>query len=445
MSTAVATGREETNEDSEEDASFELELDGSLYQIGAPTTRTTSTTASTSIDSAQAQGIRWVRQFIGPGSSNDTSKQSLGPIVGSVRTAVPSSNQDKHDNHKKTNGNNKLERILEHLELDSVGYAGDYAVELLGAQPCKNTVELHRVVSKDDTSMGQMLEDLRDTGVAVCPGLVDPRRVETWRRAIQQTQEQTEWQENGQSRDIRSDRVRFISRAEECDTNITDAFDVLERLVLRCTGHGMPVSRDDSNDKNRLPLWRPDQGMVAQYLKSREAHYTWHTDNEKDEDGCWRNFRTLTAILYLNPVDWQVDRDGGALEYYPQHHDDSSDDLPHKVSPTGGTVVLFDSRWIRHRVCPAHRDRLAVTQWFVSPDLGKDDDSVPKGPLFKQELGIGSSQRTGTRKDSNNGNQASLKRPRGEHDDFCRVFKDDKKTTSTESPAQDGTFSFGFF
>ena len=36
-----------------------------------------------------------------------------------------------------------------------------------------------------------------------------------------------------------------------------------------------------------------------------------------------------------------------------------------KVCPTGGTLVIFDSRYLLHEVEPSHRDRLALTLWVV--------------------------------------------------------------------------------
>jgi hypothetical protein len=36
------------------------------------------------------------------------------------------------------------------------------------------------------------------------------------------------------------------------------------------------------------------------------------------------------------------------------------------VLPGGGTVVMFDSRRLRHAVCPTQRRRIALSAWFVS-------------------------------------------------------------------------------
>ena len=47
-----------------------------------------------------------------------------------------------------------------------------------------------------------------------------------------------------------------------------------------------------------------------------------------------------------------------------QCQDDSQGSVD--VLPEGGTVVLFDSRRLRHAVCPSHRRRVALSAWFVS-------------------------------------------------------------------------------
>lgn len=42
------------------------------------------------------------------------------------------------------------------------------------------------------------------------------------------------------------------------------------------------------------------------------------------------------------------------------------------VLPGGGTVVMFDSRRLRHAVCPSQRRRIALSAWFVSPAAAVD-------------------------------------------------------------------------
>lgn len=81
--------------------------------------------------------------------------------------------------------------------------------------------------------------------------------------------------------------------------------------------------------------------------------------------------RSITAILYLNEADWDAspDVDGGSLKCYIQADSDdvtgSTATRVDKVCPSGGTLVIFDSRYLLHEVEPSHRDRLALTLWVV--------------------------------------------------------------------------------
>ena len=81
--------------------------------------------------------------------------------------------------------------------------------------------------------------------------------------------------------------------------------------------------------------------------------------------------RSVTAILYLNDTDWDMapDADGGALKCYlhadSDDHSGSTASTVHHVVPSGGTLVLFDSRYLLHEVSPSNRDRYALTLWIT--------------------------------------------------------------------------------
>ena len=70
--------------------------------------------------------------------------------------------------------------------------------------------------------------------------------------------------------------------------------------------------------------------------------------------------RKLTAILYLNEG-WQAEH-GGALLMY----DATSADGPcwRSVLPRAGTLVLFRSDRVLHKVAPAFERRFALTMFF---------------------------------------------------------------------------------
>ncbi|MDO3384794.1 2OG-Fe(II) oxygenase [Gilvimarinus sp. SDUM040013] len=82
------------------------------------------------------------------------------------------------------------------------------------------------------------------------------------------------------------------------------------------------------------------------------AYYKRHLDAFKGE----RN-RVLSVVAYLNP-DWGDD-DGGELVLYT----DAAGSYV-KVSPQGGTLVVFLSEDFPHEVLPARRDRFAIAGWF---------------------------------------------------------------------------------
>lgn len=101
-----------------------------------------------------------------------------------------------------------------------------------------------------------------------------------------------------------------------------------------------------------------------------------HFDSEETVDG-----RVLTAILYLNE-EWTQSY-GGQLRLYPFPEE------PLDIEPTAGTLVLFSSRNMLHRVLPSSRERYCMTIWFseamhgmqnhkhLLPTLKEESDLMP--------------------------------------------------------------------
>ena len=67
--------------------------------------------------------------------------------------------------------------------------------------------------------------------------------------------------------------------------------------------------------------------------------------------------RVLTTVCYLNDA-WH-ENDGGALILYDEHDNEIT-----RVTPAGGTLVVFLAERFPHEVAPARKDRLSVTGWF---------------------------------------------------------------------------------
>ncbi|CAK0842415.1 unnamed protein product [Prorocentrum cordatum] len=130
-----------------------------------------------------------------------------------------------------------------------------------------------------------------------------------------------------------------------------------------------------------LHLRRPRRCMAACYEGG--AFYTPHRDNDLDPStGELKNRRALTAIFYANDPDWTIEQ-GGALRCHPNVGPAAGSAQPLKPSqevpmpeaagavdilPSGGRVVLFDSRRLLHEVLPAKDRRWAISVWFVTED-----------------------------------------------------------------------------
>ena len=207
---------------------------------------------------------------------------------------------------------------------------------------------------------------------------------------------------HGQQSAVRDDKVGFFSltggdddEGNACPSALGRCF---AQLVALASLRGVATAVTGG-----APLLLPPVGMLAVYDGNR-SKYVAHVDNDLVTDEIsgewhWRNARVLTAILYLNPCEgsaageregdqerhWEA-ADGGALRCWPSFHSvagqvgdgpsciegSSSGEAPCSdaavdVLPVGGTVVMFDSRRLRHAVRPAHRRRVALSAWFVSP------------------------------------------------------------------------------
>lgn len=92
--------------------------------------------------------------------------------------------------------------------------------------------------------------------------------------------------------------------------------------------------------------------LKAQLNEGRGACFPIHADSDEAVD-----MRRVTAIVYLNQG-WRSE-DGGALRLFPFPWAARVD-----VAPEVGTLVLFHSTRLLHRVMPSARERLCFTIWL---------------------------------------------------------------------------------
>lgn len=88
------------------------------------------------------------------------------------------------------------------------------------------------------------------------------------------------------------------------------------------------------------------------------AGYRRHVDRHASGQG---GARVVSTVCYLNPPGWPTSA-GGELVMHPADAD------PVRVSPEGGTLVVFRSDDLPHEVLVAQRQRLSIAGWFRTRD-----------------------------------------------------------------------------
>lgn len=83
--------------------------------------------------------------------------------------------------------------------------------------------------------------------------------------------------------------------------------------------------------------------------------YKRHLDTFQNDDR-----RKLSIVCYLNEQDWKPEY-GGELVIYL---DENGREVPKKIYPFPGRVVIFESQVLEHEVKPVQTERLSITGWL---------------------------------------------------------------------------------
>jgi Rps23 Pro-64 3,4-dihydroxylase Tpa1-like proline 4-hydroxylase len=90
------------------------------------------------------------------------------------------------------------------------------------------------------------------------------------------------------------------------------------------------------------------------------AGYVRHYDVPRGKSEVSRSKRRLTCIFYAN-LDWK-EEDGGHLKLYIPNT--SNPEEFHLISPIANRLVIFQSEYFAHEVCPSFASRYAITLWM---------------------------------------------------------------------------------
>ena len=289
------------------------------------------------------------------------------------------------------------------VTLDEELAAGEWVGELLTATTIRRETLLNW-----PSVPASILESIRNGGASQWCDVMDAASVARCRAAVEQLDVDggLHRRNHAQASTTRGDRVGFVRLTDECDGDDDDddgnapcppelrrGFALLEsvgaqlEVVLGCgrllvPRLGMVAVYDDPRfgyvrhmDNERVPATRSTDGTesAARGSSSSATGFERHCERlglgpgERRDVEQWRNFRVLTAILYLNAHDWSAE-DGGMLRCYAPDAPPSAP-CSLEVVPKGGTVAVFPSCTVAHEVFPARRPRYAITLWFVSGAL----------------------------------------------------------------------------
>ncbi|GMI12188.1 hypothetical protein TrVE_jg9854 [Triparma verrucosa] len=181
---------------------------------------------------------------------------------------------------------------------------------------------------------------------------------------------------NQNSPSVRQDTTTFIS-------DISSTPVALRSIIRAMRSVASELDSADSTDFSRTTSHRVPLHLQLAVYDGERKEYRAHRDNpvlgsRLQDVGLLHYLRSkpyrargITCIVYLNSEDWNVEESGGGLEVFlgADEQDDVGETSKHPaiVSPVGGTMVLFDSRVVLHRVMPmlcTGERRIALTLWI---------------------------------------------------------------------------------
>jgi SM-20-related protein len=196
----------------------------------------------------------------------------------------------------------------------------------------------------DEERIVEIADTLASAGWVVFPHFVPTPQIETLRTRVQTLAHNGALRpasigrgENAHTNaQIRSDGIFWIENGAQ-DTVDIAARDFGESLVTAL---------------NAQLFAGLDHAELHYALYPPGARYGKHLDRHRDSDA-----RVISMVLYLNET-WQADW-GGELVLYGEDARELT-----RVSPRGGTLVLFLSERFPHEVLPATQPRMSLTGWL---------------------------------------------------------------------------------
>jgi len=237
------------------------------------------------------------------------------------------------------------------------------------------------------------IKSLNESGYAVISRAVDMKIVQKSKVAIDELD--SNWVMMNEN-EVRNDQVNILRDEDGVDEGIRTVLSILRGVAAELDAVAATATPYTMTHSHRVPL----DLQVAVFSPGSLIGYRPHRDNatlghELEKVGLveyWRarpyRKRAVTAIIYLNDLEWGDD-EGGELELFVGADEDDNDGGTAtevvRVRPEGGTMVVFDSRKILHTVNPTNSRRRAATIWIEG--LEREERRGERGEESRERRG----------------------------------------------------------
>lgn len=196
----------------------------------------------------------------------------------------------------------------------------------------------------NDNQLKEILGQIENTGFYTCNDFLVEESVQHWKHFADNLSAEDLFRDSKigkresaqQNASIRSDKIFWI---QDFDASTQPIADWLGKLATELKNYfRIPIEDFESH----FSIYPPG------------AHYSKHIDNPNGLSP-----RLFTFIFYLNPI-WQPGHGGELVIYNPEQPDIEI----LRVSPKGGTFVLFRSDRFHHEVKEAFEPRYTFTGWM---------------------------------------------------------------------------------
>jgi SM-20-related protein len=229
------------------------------------------------------------------------------------------------------------------------------------------------------------LQELQEQRYLIVPNFLSPIFAEAIRQDMQALRKSSQFRQAKIGQDATNALNTEIRVAETCFIG-PDKLDFNRQhpnAARKELYSVLDTVRQSLMDATQVPLDASLSELLYAYYPNG-GYYRTHVDAMP---GSASFLRQYSLLLYVNDETWDVAKDGGSLRLYLNQEEENHSTLD--VSPTGGTLVLFQSDAIPHEVLDTTRERCVVVGWYNRPFRAADAALIaPSGDVTTVRLAL---------------------------------------------------------